>query len=132
MAHFAQLVPSGTPGIWTVDHVEAIHDNEVPDEATGLAFLEKLYGPGIKWKQTSYNTRANVHIRGGVPFRKNYAGIGYTYDEARDAYISPKPFPSWVLNEETGQYDPPISHPKDGKNYGWNEDKRVWEEMVKV
>jgi hypothetical protein len=85
--------------------------------------------PG-EWIQTSYNTAGGVHILGGTPLRKNYAGIGYTYDRGRDAFIPPQPFASWTLNEETCQWDPPTSYPDDGKAYEWNESTQSWEEMV--
>ena len=120
MAHFAKIENG------VVVQVIVVHDNDAPNEAAGLAFLDRLYGPGITWKQTSYNTRAGVHTRGGTPFRKNYAGIGYTYDVGRNAFIPPKPFTSWFINETTGTYDPPISHPNDGKKYGWDENLREW------
>lgn len=81
-------------------------------------------------KRTSYNTRGGVHTSGGTPFRKNYAGIGYTYDEQRDAFIPPKPFNSWVLNETTCLWDAPIAMPNDGKPYYWNEDTLNWVEIT--
>ena len=81
-------------------------------------------------KRTSYNTRGGVHITGGTPYRKNYAGIGYTYDEQRDAFIPPKPFNSWVLNETTCLWDAPVAMPDDGKQYFWNEDTTSWVEVV--
>ena len=77
--------------------------------------------PG-EWIQTSYNTRNGVHTLGGTPLRKNYAGVGYTYDSTRDAFIPPKPFASWVLNEDTCIYDPPVAYPTgDSKSYIWDE-----------
>ena len=84
--------------------------------------------PG-QWIQTSYNTRGGVHLNGGTPLRKNYAGIGYTYDWQRDAFIPPKPFNSWVLNEETCLWDAPTPMPTDGKFYVWNEQTLSWEEV---
>ena len=92
----------------------------------------KLGDPN-KWVQTSYNTRGGVHYApnshepdGGIALRKNYAGKGYTYDETRDAFIAPKPFSSWVLNEDTCQWNAPTPHPDDGKEYRWNEDIGNW------
>ena len=79
------------------------------------------------WVQTSYNTFGNVHKLGGTPFRKNYAGIGYVYDPVRDAFIPPKPHPSWTLNESTGLWDPPVPYPDDGKVYIWKESDMKWE-----
>jgi len=83
-------------------------------------------GPKENWVQTSYNTRGNVHALGGTPLRKNYAGIGYTYDKTKDAFIAPQPYPSWELNESTCQYEPPVAHPNDGNIYEWNEDTTSW------
>ena len=80
--------------------------------------------PG-EWVQTSYNTRAGQHPE-GRPLRKNYAGIGYTYDPARDAFIPPKPFPSWTLNEETCLWESPTPYPQDGKVYAWEEESKTW------
>ena len=80
-------------------------------------------------KQTSYNTRGGVHLLGGTPFRKNYAGLGYTYDAARDAFIPPQPYPSWVLNEDTCLWDAPVPYPSDGP-YSWNEANQTWDAIV--
>ena len=92
--------------------------------------------PG-QWIQTSYNTRGGVHYSpetgepdGGVALRKNYAGIGYTYDAARDAFIPPQPYPSWNLNEDTCLWEPPIAYPDDGNMYLWNEDTQQWDEIA--
>jgi hypothetical protein len=84
---------------------------------------------GDVYKQTSYNTVGGVHLLGGVPFRKNFAGIGYTYDEQRDAFIPPNPFPSWTLNEQTCLWNPPIPKPLNGKFYVWNEETLSWIEV---
>jgi len=81
-------------------------------------------------KRTSYNTRGGVHTSGGTPYRKNYAGMGYTYDESRDAFIPPKPFNSWVLNETTCLWDAPTPMPEDGKPYRWDEDTTSWIEIT--
>jgi hypothetical protein len=78
-------------------------------------------------KRTSYNTYGGVHREGGEPYRKNYAGIGFTYDAARDAFIPPKPFESWILNEDTCLWESPIPYPQDGESYNWNEADQVWE-----
>ena len=109
MAHFAKL-NSGN----VVEQVIAVHNNDAPDEATGIAFLNTLFKDAI-WVQTSYN--ANI--------RKNYAGIGYTYDEQRDAFIPPKPYPSWVLIEDTCQWTAPVERPTDG-SYVWDESTTSW------
>ena len=79
------------------------------------------------WVQTSYNTKGGVHSLGGTPLRKNYAGIGHTYDSARDAFYAPKPYSSWSLDEGTCCWEPPTSYPDDGKNYEWNEDTTSWD-----
>jgi hypothetical protein len=86
--------------------------------------------PG-EWIQTSYNTHGGQHPE-GRPLRKNYAGIGYTYDRERDAFIPPKPFASWVLNEDTCLWDAPVALPTDGKPYQWNEDTQAWVEVENV
>jgi hypothetical protein len=85
--------------------------------------------PGA-WIQTSYNTRGGVHLNGGTPLRKNYAGIGYTYDAGRDAFIPPKPYPSWSFNEDTCLWDAPVAYPNDGKEYTWNESTTSWGEIT--
>ena len=85
--------------------------------------------PG-EWIQTSYNTFGGVHKLGGTPLRKNYAGIGYTYDKTRDAFIPPKPFPSWTLDEDTCLWNPPVAYPTDDKSYQWNEATQTWDEVT--
>jgi hypothetical protein len=89
---------------------------------------EQWYGytSGQICKRTSYNTHGGKHSLGGIPFRKNYAGIGYTYDFTRNAFIPPQPFPSWVLNEETCQWGAPVAMPTDGQRYTWNEATTSW------
>lgn len=82
--------------------------------------------PG-QWIQTSYNTHGGVHANGGTPLRKNYAGIGYSYDAQRDAFIPPKPYASWVLNEDTCLWDAPVAMPTDGGRYTWNEATQAWD-----
>jgi hypothetical protein len=81
--------------------------------------------PG-QWIQTSYNTIGGIHRLGGTPLRKNYAGIGYTYDSIRDAFIPPKPYNSWILNEDSCLWQSPVSKPNDGGLYNWNEDTQSW------
>jgi hypothetical protein len=107
--------------------------NGIEREDIGVDFLTKLHGWSI-WVQTSYNTHGGVHQLGGTPFRKNYAGIGYSYDQARDAFIPPKPFNSWILNEDTCLWEAPVARPEltqeqiDNKNYyAWNESIINWE-----
>ena len=99
----------------------------IADEEFFNTFVDN--SPG-RWIQTSYNTKKGVHKLGGTPLRKNYAGIGYTYDKTRDAFIPPKDFDSWILNEETCVWDPPVEHPNDGKIYKWNEEIQNWEEVL--
>ena len=84
--------------------------------------------PG-EWIQTSYNTHGGVHAYGGTPLRKNYAGIGYTYDRTKDAFIPPQPFASWILNESTCLWDSPTPYPTDNKKYLWNESTTAWEQV---
>lgn len=99
------------------------------DENTDGVDWEEHYGNfhGMLCKRTSYNTHGGVHSGGGTPLRKNYAGVGYTYDPDRDAFIPPRPdFPSWVLNEETCYWEAPIPYPEDGSDYLWDENKGNW------
>jgi len=85
--------------------------------------------PG-EWLQTSYNTAGGIHSDGGTPLRKNYAGVGFTYDSARNAFIPPQPFPSWTLNETTCQWEPTVDYPDDTNMYTWNEETTNWVEVV--
>lgn len=99
------------------------------DETDGNINWEIHYG-NIReqvCKRTSYNTSGGVHKNGGTPFRKNYAGIGYTYDESRDAFIPPKPYDSWTLNETSCLWEAPVAYPTDGERYEWNEDEQQWD-----
>ena len=106
---------------------KVLHDsNGVEQESIGIDFLTKLTGWAI-WKQTSYNTVGGVHKLGGIPLRKNHAGVGYIYDEDRDAFIAPKPFNSWVLNESTCLWNAPVAYPTDGAKYKWNEQTLSWD-----
>jgi len=106
---------------------EVLHDsNGIEQESIGIDFLTKLTGWAI-WKQTSYNTHGGVHNNNGTPFRKNHAGIGYTYDDDRDAFIPPKTFNSWVLNEDTCLWEAPIARPQDDNKYSWNESTLTWD-----
>ena len=124
MAHFAKI---GVGNI--VEQVVVVSNEVATTEKEGVDFLNNLYGTRDVWKQTSYNTFGNIHKLDGVPFRKNYAGVGYKYDQTRDAFIAPKPFNSWVLNEETCIWEAPINRPDDDKNYKWNEEITNWEEI---
>lgn len=104
-------------------------EDEVVD---GISDWEAYYGEllGGRCLRTSYNTIAGTHTNGGEPFRGNYAGIGYTYDEALDAFIPPKPFESWVLNETTFTWEAPIPMPQDGAYYKWDETSGDWVEVI--
>ena len=91
-------------------------------------------GDSSNWIQTSYNTKGGVHyapnsneLDGGIALRKNYAGVGFTYDSDRDAFYSAQPYPSWTLNEDTCQWDSPVPYPNDDKMYIWNEEEQSWE-----
>jgi hypothetical protein len=106
---------------------EVLHDsNGIEQESIGIDFLTKLTGYPV-WKQTSYNTVGGVHNNNGIPLRKNHAGIGYTYDEDRDAFIPKKPFNSWILNEDTCLWESPIPYPQDNNRYNWNEQNQSWD-----
>ena len=101
------------------------------NEDEGIYDWEEFYATEtrLNCKRTSYNTLAGVHSTGGIPFRKNYASIGYSYDPQRDAFIPPKPFTSWILDEETCLWIPPIPMPQDGKKYQWDESAISWKEV---
>tara|TARA_S200002703_G_scaffold152185_1_gene152362 strand:+ start:172 stop:543 length:372 start_codon:yes stop_codon:yes gene_type:complete len=99
------------------------------DETDGPTNWEIHYGNFREQvcKRTSYNTKGGVHANSGTPFRKNYAGIGYTYDETRDAFIPPQPYDSWVLNETSCLWEAPVAYPTDGNQYEWNEELGTWD-----
>ena len=108
-------------------HNDVLKDAEgIEQEVLGIDFLTKLTGWSI-WKQTSYNTHGGVHTLDGTPLRKNHAGIGYTYDEDKDAFIPKQPYPSWTLNEDTCHWEAPSARPDDDKNYTWNEETTSWD-----
>lgn len=117
MAHFAQIENSVVTQVIVVSNEELL-ENGIESETKGIAFCQSLFGGD--WKQTSYSGR----------IRKNYAGIGYTYDEGRNAFIPPQPFPSWTLVEETCQWTTPIAMPTDGKFYSWDEATLSWIESA--
>ena len=112
MAHFAKL---GTGNI--VERVEVVSNDIATTEQAGVDFLNNLYNTRDVWKQTSYNNN----------IRKNFAGIGYQYDQTRDAFISPKPYPSWTLNETTCQWEAPVALPDTENSYSWNEETQQWD-----
>lgn len=117
MAHFAELDENNVVKQVIVIHNNELLDNGIESEAKGIQLCQSLFGGN--WVQTSYN--GNI--------RKNYAGIGYSYDSVRDAFIPPKPYESWVLNEDTCQWDAPTPYPSDGQMYRWNEELQQWENI---
>ena len=121
MAHFAKL---GTGN--KIIKVEVVSNDIATTEQNGMDFLNNLYGSRDVWKQTSYNTIGGEHKLGGTPFRKNYANIGYKYDQTKDAFIAPKPFNSWTLNETTCIWEAPVQYPTDNQDYIWNETILNW------
>ena len=127
MSSFAKIgLNSKVIEVLAVNNNELKDSNGVEQEVNGIDFLTKLTGWAI-WKQTSYNTHGGVHSSGGKPLRKNHAGIGYTYDEDRDAFIPKKPFNSWILNEDTCLWESPIPYPQDNNKYSWNEQNQSWD-----
>ena len=106
---------------------ESVSNDIATTEQAGVDFLNNLYNTRDVWKQTSYNTFAGEHKLGGTPFRKNFAGIGYSYDQTRDAFIPPQPYRSWTLNEDTCQWESPVAKPNDGQIYNWNEETKQWD-----
>ena len=113
MAHFARVNATGM--VETVIVAEQDFIDTLPDKTS--------------WVQTSYNTRAGQHPE-GRPLRKNYAGVGFIYDPTRDAFIPPKPYPSWTLNEETCLWDSPVPYPQDGQRYSWDEESGSWVQLT--
>ena len=117
MATFAKIgLNNKVIEVLSVHNNELLDSNGVEQEVNGIDFLTKLTGWSI-WVQTSYNNN----------IRKNYASVGYTYDEDRDAFIAPKPYTSWTLNETTCLWEAPIAYPDDGKKYSWNEETTSWD-----
>ena len=126
MASFAKIgLNNKVIEVLSVNNNELKDSNGIEQEVNGIDFLTKLTGWAV-WKQTSYNTHGGVHSSGGTPLRKNFAGIGYIYDEDRDAFIPKKTFNSWVLNEDTCLWEAPIPMPTDEQRYSWNEENLNW------
>ena len=115
MAHFAKLKNNIVQQVIVVSNQDILDEQGQESEEKGIAFCSNLLGG--TWKQTSYNSN----------IRKNYAGIGYTYDEGRDAFIPPKPYNSWLLDEDTCQWKAPVDYPTDDKRYTWNEETLAWD-----
>ena len=125
MAHYAVLDENNV----VIQVIKGRDEDEVVD---GISDWEQWYSDFFKKpvKRTSYNTIAGEHSKDGTPFRKNYAGIDYTYDESRDAFIPPKPYPSWILNEDTCRWQAPTTNPENGTPHIWNEESQSWEEVA--
>jgi hypothetical protein len=117
MAYFAKLGTGNiVENVISINNIVITDNNGVEQEQLGNDFINKLYNTRDVWKQTSYNNK----------IRKNFAGIGYQYDQTRDAFIAPKPFNSWILNEQTCLWEAPIARPNDGNMYKWNEETQNW------
>ena len=117
MAHFAKIKDGIVELVIVVNNDMILDENNEEQEALGVAYIHNLYNDNTTvWVQTSYNNN----------FRKNYAGVGYTYDTAKDAFYAPQPYPSWTLNETTCQWEAPTPYPDDDKNYTWDEDTLSW------
>jgi len=119
MAHFAQLNENDIViQVIVINNSELLGENGKESEQIGIDFCKSLFGQNTVWKQTSYNST----------FRKNYAGVGFYFNEILDAFIPQQPFPSWVLNEETCLWEAPTPYPVDGKFYSWDEQTLSWKE----
>ena len=120
MAHFARIENNTVSQVIVVANGVLLDENGDEQESLGIDFCQSLYGSDTDWVQTSYNSN----------IRKNYAGVGYTYDTDRQAFIPPKPFESWVLNETTCRWDPPTPYPgDDDTHYEWDESTVSWVEI---
>lgn len=137
MAHYAKIgLNSKVMSVLVVADSDCQNADGIEEEEIGRQFLESCFGWPL-WVKCSYNTSKNVHQLGGTPFRKNYPGIGYIWDEDRDAFYAPKPFDSWILNEETCIWEAPLTYPSIktygdiGKEYfiAWDEDNLRWTAM---
>lgn len=118
MAHFAELgLNNVVQRVIVVSNTELLDENNVEQESKGQEFCRQLLGG--TWVQTSYNSTQ----------RKNYAGVGYTYDSVRDAFVPPQPYPSWVLEDATCQWQAPTPRPQDGNQYTWNEATQTWTQV---
>ncbi len=129
MAHFAEIdALQRVIRVLVVEDIDTQNKDGNEVDSIGMKYLNKAFGG--TWLKTSYNTIGNVHRLGGTPFRKNYAGTGFTYDLTKDAFIPPKPYASWTLVEATCQWTAPVARPADGKQYDWNEATTNWVEVV--
>ena len=116
MAHFAELDENNVVLRVIVVHNSELMDNGIESEDKGIQFCQSIFGEDTVWKQTSYNGS----------FRKNYAGSGFTYDARRDAFLEPKPFDNWVLNNTTCKWEAPIAYPDDGRRHAWDDYTNTW------
>lgn len=137
MAHYAKVSNNNiVEQVVVVSNKDTLDENGNENEILGIQFLKKLLGLDTNWLKTSYNTKGGIY-RDSITnepledqskaFRKNYAQIGYIYDEQRDAFIPPKPYPSWVLDEFSCLWQPPIPRPQQGFKYKWNEETQSWD-----
>ena len=132
MAYFSKLNSENiVEQVISINNAVITDSNGIEQEQLGIDFINQLYNTNDTWKQTSYNTHGGIHNSNGTPFRKNYAGIGYSYDENRDAFIPPKPYNSWILNETTCLWEAPISKPNNQNLYTWNESTLSWDLVTK-
>ncbi len=123
MAHMAELNNDNTVSrVIAINNSELLDDNGIEQESVGIAFCKSIYGPDTRWAQTSYNGS----------FRNVFAGIGAFFDETNDRFINPKPYPSWILNEESGEWDSPVPmpSPQEYTLHVWNEDAQQWDAVV--
>lgn len=117
MAHFAQLDENNLVlQVIVINNADLLNEDGIEKEEIGINFCKQLLGQNSNWVQTSYNGQ----------FRKNYAGPGFYYDSQKDAFIPPKPYDDWVLNETLFQWDPPVPYPSDGKLYNWDQNNKLW------
>ncbi len=137
MAHYAKVSNNNiVEQVVVVSNEDTLDENGNENEILGIQFLKNLLGLDTNWLKTSYNTKGGIY-RDSITnkpiedqskaFRKNYAQIGYIYDEQRDAFIPPKPYPSWILDEFSCLWQPPIPRPQQGFKYKWNEENQQWE-----
>jgi hypothetical protein len=118
MAHFTQIENNLVTQVIVVNNEDILDENNEEQEALGITFLHNLYNDNTTvWVQTSYNSN----------FRKNYAGVGHTYDETNNAFYAPQPYPSWTLNNTSWLWEAPTPYPNDGEHYTWNEETLSWE-----
>lgn len=139
MAHYAKISENNiVEQVVVVNNEDTLDENGNESEYIASIFLQSVIGLGSNWKKTSYNTRGGIYRHSitnepvedqSKAFRKNYAGIGYTYDEQRDAFIPPKPFSSWILNEFSCLWEAPIPRPTGNDPYKWNEETQTWDSM---